>query len=167
VHRDEPTPANLPFQDELLDIVNLAPPGFELRWRPHPSDDKDLVAAGLAGAPGLRLTEASLAEDLGWSDVIVATNSSATIEALLWNRPIFLHSSPAHRFLPEVRAFDAQRCFFYAPELVAPFADCVARLDAGDPAARAPELRTRAALFGPAEDEPAGERLLAALTSAA
>jgi hypothetical protein len=141
-------------QAELLRAVQLVRarfgPRFQYRWRPHPSDNETDIAVGLRQSPGVvRSTEPTLSADLAWSDLVISSNSSSSIEALLWGRPVFLHTSPLHRFLPEARAFAEERRFFRAAELPEPFAACVGLMDAGDPAALAPEVRAREALHGP------------------
>ena len=85
------------------------------------------------------------------------------IEALLWERPVFLHVSPAHRYLPEVRTFADERCFFYANDLIAPFTACVALMDADDPAALMPDRRAREELHGPLDSSSPGDHVLDAL----
>jgi hypothetical protein len=154
-------PADYPLrfhQAELLRAVQLVRARFgerfEYRWRPHPADNPAEVAEGLRQSPGLaRSPSPSLEEDLAWSDIIIASNSSSSIEALLWGRPIFLHLSPSQRFLPEVLAFAEERRFFHAGDLPDKLAACLALLDRGDPLALAPEISARAALHGP--DAPA------------
>jgi hypothetical protein len=147
-------------QAELLRAIQLLrarfAERFEYRWRPHPSDNSALVEAGLRVTEGLVLSaDRSLAEDLEWSDIVISSNSSSSIEALLWGRPVFLHASPAQRFLPEVRAFAEQRRFFYAHELPDLFQTCVAAMDAGDSRALDLDTRARNTLHGPEQPTPA------------
>jgi hypothetical protein len=158
VHRDARVGGRFPqwpLQSELLGVVAVLRQPFgdrcRFRWRPHPADDEAEVARALGRFEGLELSRGCpLGADTAWADVIVSSFSSAAFEALMADVPLFLHVTPGLRDFPAVTCFDRARRFFRAEEIRAPFADCIAALDDGDPVALEPERRARAALFGTA-----------------
>lgn len=166
--------AGLPLihqHEELLAAVDLIrgslPDRFDVRWRPHPSDNRRAVSRVLKHRPYLsESTNHELADDLDWSDVVISTNSSSIYEALAWRRPIFIHVRPSQRMLPETRAFGAGRCFYYARDLVDPFAACIRAMDAGDESYLAPEERAKRLLIGDIDSSAALETLLDAVRGA-
>jgi hypothetical protein len=169
VHRDTRIGSRFPqrpLQSELLGVVAVLHRSFgdrfRFRWRPHPADDEAEVARALGRVEGLELSrERPLGADTAWADVVISSFSSAAFEALMADVPLFLHVTPELRDSPAVTSFEPERRFFRAAEIQAPFADCVADLDDGDPGALEPERRARVALFGTAgEPSPLADIIL-------
>jgi hypothetical protein len=121
-----------------------------LRWRPHPADAPDAVARALARIPPVELSQGRpLAEDLDWCDVLVTSQSTALIEAILVGVPSFVHVTPEYE--RELGWVAPERAFFHAEDLVPRFARWMAALESGDPLANDADARARHALFGPTE----------------
>lgn len=140
-----------PFQDEVLraaKLLNDATGGeLSFRWRPHPVDEDEPVARGLAKVPFIELSRTRpLEEDLDWCDVLVTVASTAMVEAALGDVPIFVHALP--EFEPEFSFMPPERRFFRAEEFLAKFQAYVEAVRRGDPAASAADARGKVGLFG-------------------
>lgn len=161
LHRDYSLDGFFPYELYLCDLLNLAsrlheewPGQFLVRWRPHPAE----VAQVEAGRSRLQTSGVSfspnttLGEDLAWCDGILSTMSSVAVEALAWNKPVFLHVLPRFAKTAYARAFATERKFFSNEEALSRLADCFLL-------ARRPELKperlARRNFFGPgARPEP-------------
>jgi hypothetical protein len=155
----------LPFQNELLRLPGLLRQAlgerFQFRWRPHPADNEGAVQQTFAQTSGVEISRGRpLEEDVAWAEIIVSSVSSAAIEALLAEVPVFLHCIPEYSETPVVLRFHPSRRFVWARDLALPFGRCVEALDAGDAGALAPERETRFLLFGPGGEPESLEDLL-------
>ena len=141
------------YQEHLLEnvkyLVSSTSRNLELRWRPHPGDDRDQVRFAVAAfGSNLSLSEAKrLDEDLEWADLFITSLSSTVIEALAWDKPILMHDIPIHEAEVLMSLFDARRRFRNDSELAAAFAEAVRQLDAGAPLHQEEALRCE--FFGP------------------
>jgi hypothetical protein len=70
------------------------PEGLEIRWRPHPDDDPEVI--GRAQRPGIELSfkQRPLEADLAWADAVVSSVSTAIFEAQDAGLPVFVHDVP-------------------------------------------------------------------------
>lgn len=142
-----------PFEIELMRGVELLwrhDPEYEIRWRPHPSDDPDEVAARLARFPFLtRSQTADLAGDLAWADLVISYGGTTLGQAACAGVPVIVHVAPDLIPYPDVAAVPKGRSFFYAAELPGLVARLVKTRE-GDPAgAAAVDRRLFDALFTP------------------
>jgi hypothetical protein len=151
VHRDRLHAAAPfePFQDELLRVPALLRAKFgddlEFRWRPHPADEDAAIARGHARVPFVVLSRGrSLAQDLDDCDVLISTQSTALVEAVVGDVPFFAHLIPG----AGLTWVPPERLFFHADELVPRFTEWVEALRREDPQADEPTRRARRALFG-------------------
>jgi hypothetical protein len=165
LHRDTVIGSDHPlwvYQDELMRCVSVVRERFgdrfQFRWRPHPADSEEAIVASMAGYEGIERSKGqTLAQDAAWADIAISSVSSAAIELLFADIPVFLHVRPTVAETPDVRYFAPTRCFCRANEILPEFARCVALLDAGNPEAGdaealRPERDTLAALFGPSRE---------------
>lgn len=142
-----------PFLVEILrcrDVISaLDPERFQFRWRPHPSDVADALAQVSAQFPGLpKSAGTTLREDVEWADFVIMYPSTATLDALDADVPVFLQVAPSMRRLPEVEAADPKRVFFRAEDLREPFRELLSALDLDPVGALEPERALRAAILG-------------------
>jgi hypothetical protein len=154
VHRDRTSAAlpSEPFQTELLRVPVLLRAALgddlEFRWRPHPADEDGAVARGLARVPFVTLSRnRPLADDLDACDVLISGRSTALIEAVVAGVPFFVHAPPGME--PDVEWAPAERRFFHAEDVVAPFIAWADALAGNSPEASDADRRARLALFGP------------------
>jgi hypothetical protein len=160
LHRDDKigdTFAYEPFLGELLGTIPLIRgmfgSRFVFRWRPHPADNAVAVERHAMRYPGLEVSAGrSLADDVDWSDLVFSSLSSAAIECLFANVPVFLQAMPMFHGWPVVEAFARSRKFLRATETSPGFGHCIEELDAGNVDAMREERKTRQRLFGPSED---------------
>ncbi len=142
-----------PFQRELLRVSALLRervPELVFRWRPHPSDAPSVIERGHREFPDLTLSLGTkLDDDLSWADLVVTSTSTTVFESLFAEVPVFVHVLPALENAPTLASLSPARRFFYATDVVDRIVGCLARLDADDPDLLAPEVASRAALFGP------------------
>lgn len=104
------------YQTEILRLAVLARARgetFRFVWRPHPSDDVDIVRDALAqvgDAVELRM-EGTLRDAIRESDVVVSSLSTAVYEAFFSQRPVLVHFAPeldeasVYAFIPASRRF--------------------------------------------------------------
>jgi hypothetical protein len=141
-----------PFQEELLRIVPIVetrfPARFTFRWRPHPDDAAELVAATFGRQVQTQLSERSLDADIEWADVIVVSPSSTLVHALCSGAAVFVQTPPSARLLPQIQAVNDFRKFFYAEEFAAQFEQLVAEIDAGSPYTQKPEAEALEVILG-------------------
>lgn len=143
----------LGYQEHLLanvkGLVSSANKRLELRWRPHPGDDRDQIRlAAAAFGPDLSLSQAKrLDEDLEWADLFITSLSSTVVEALAWDKPLLMHDIPIHESAVLMSLFDAQRRFRNDSELAAAFAAAATQLEEGAPLLQEEALRRE--FFGP------------------
>jgi hypothetical protein len=147
-----------PFQLELLagiDEVMVAFPGIlQFRWRPHPCDDHEIIKRDHLRVRDLDLSlKRTIEEDIAWSDIIITSPSSTMTNALLTNRPLFVHVPPAMASLRELQAVHAKRKFFYAAELVLRIKQFLLSTLEDPNEVLASERSTRTALFGDTPDD--------------
>jgi hypothetical protein len=152
-----------PFQDELLRVIPLIQRHFggrfSFRWRPHPADATDAVKHAAEQLSDLELSIGSpLEDDLEWAHVVISAYSSAALEALEYDIPVFLHVRPDFLRAQDTAMFDPARVYFYAAELIGPFTACVDLLDRGSPYSTMPERLSFEALWG-GETRAIAERL--------
>ena len=145
-------------QDALLESVSAATRAcgekLELRWRPHPYDDRGLVDASLARWTGdVPLTLATapdgLQVELAWADIVITSISSSIVEAILHPVAVFVHDVPAHESGVLMSLFDASRRFGDAADLTSRFGRLVEQFKADDPARLSSEDALRESFFGP------------------
>jgi hypothetical protein len=140
------------YMEPLLDqVVRAKRDGLPvvLRWRPHPADDPEKIAALLSAFPEIeRSRAADLDEDLRWARVLVTSVSAVMMEAALYELPIFVHDVPRwdHSLLG---SFAAERRFGAGSSLSQLLAPVLTLLQAGDPRALDHERALRKRLFGP------------------
>ena len=143
----------LGYQEHLLEnvkcLLGSASRELELRWRPHPGDDRDQIRlASAAFGPGLSLSVAKrLDEDLDWADLYITSLSSTVVEALAWDKPLLVHDIPIHEAAVLMSLFDGRRRFRNDLELAAAFAEAARQLDEGAPLLEEDALRCE--FFGP------------------
>lgn len=143
-----------PLQLELLRAAPLARravgPNAEVRWRPHPADDREAVARTMATVTNVECSVGrDLTDDVAWADIIVCTPSSTLYQAVLADVPVFLHLTPDYAETPIGNAIVPSRTFFFAEELVPKLSACLDALKRGDPDALAAERQARTTFFGP------------------
>jgi hypothetical protein len=153
VHRDT-QPAGLPmrpFQQDLLrSILLLAEQDSNLRfrWRPHPADLERLVQEDRPALETIELSRGRpLTEDFEWADLVVSTQSTSLVEALVTGLPVIGYVYPeaiaATTYLHPVRSF------FRGDDLADRLHRCIADIRSGTPESRAPEEYALERLFGP------------------
>lgn len=142
-----------PFEIELLRGVEQLwrqNPEYEIRWRPHPSDDPEEVAARLARFPFLaRSQTADLAGDLAWADLVISYGGTTLGEAVRAGVPVIVHVAPDLLAYPDVAAVPMGRSFFYATQLPGLVARLVEARDSDPAVAASVDHRLFDALFAP------------------
>jgi hypothetical protein len=135
-----------PYQDELLELIQLRSEAYAFRWRPHPADRPESISRASEGLPAEVSHGRPLAEDFGWADVVVSSISTAVLQALLVDVPVLVHLTPDVEDEPLVSPFAPSRTFFRALDGAAKLDTVVLQLRAPD--VLDPERRARAILFG-------------------
>lgn len=144
---------HLPLAKEMLATIEgiraAYPSRFSFRWRPHPADEVGCVKRLHATMDRLELSfGVPLAEDLAWADVVIASYSTAAIEALSSGIPVFHHLTPRYGNSFERHCYCDSRVFFWSSELIPRFMQCIAALDVRDGDALRPEQDAWERLFG-------------------
>lgn len=155
------TAAHYPLEPFLLEmlrsqkLIEQEHPGlFRFRWRPHPSDVKPEIERVASQYPAFELSQQkSLDEDLLWADIVITSPSTAILNALAADLPVFVHCPPAQRNLSEMRALAGERKFYYATELTSSFSDLVNALSEDRAAAIAPDREFYKSLVGSRETD--------------
>lgn len=150
------TAANYPLKPFLLEmlraqkLIEQEHPGvFRFKWRPHPSDVRTEIDRVASQFPAFELSgQKSLDEDLLWADIAITSPSTAILNALAADLPVFVHCPPAQRILPEMQALADERKFFFANDLSSSFTDLVKALDKDRTTATAPERELYKTLVG-------------------
>jgi hypothetical protein len=120
----------------------------ELRWRPHPGDDRAAVEHDASRFGPLTISRGTpLEDDFEWADVIITSLSSTVVEALAWDKPLLMHDIPVHEQAVLMSLFPAERRFRNELELTAALARALSEVEAGPPFAF--EKALRVTLFGP------------------
>ncbi|MCU1278784.1 MAG: hypothetical protein JWM53_2330, partial [bacterium] len=92
---------------------------IEVRARLHPLDDGSQWESYFAPSPApMRTVGTSLAEDLAWADLVIATPSSAAIDALLRGVPVLVHRGPVLEPETLFAHWPRERTFASADELM-------------------------------------------------
>ena len=153
------------YQLPLLTAVReaaLPARSFELRWRPHPGDDRLRIRQVLLSAPDFCLSADPLHADLAWCDVLITSVSSITLEALDHGIPVFVHDVPRWDELA-LALYHPSRRFRDGAELARALAACLEQLERDPASALEPERWMRRRLFGDAGRPLLVEELLSAL----
>jgi hypothetical protein len=146
------------YQDALLEAVSastraVAGP-YVVRWRPHPYDDRGRVDASRENWKGsvpleLSTSPDALQSELAWADVVISSESSSIVEALLHEVGLFIHDIPLHERDVIMKIFPSERCFGNADELGPQLHEFIDAHRRADGTRFAPEERLREAFFGP------------------
>ena len=110
------------FSQEMLEVAGLvsqtdAGPRAHFKWRPHPAEHLPTVAR--ICPPHLeRSVASSFEDDLAWSDIVVANQSTTVVEAVLADRVLFLHVLPVYEDGPNAMAVAPERRFLHAVDVV-------------------------------------------------
>lgn len=91
----------------------------ELRVRLHPLDDREAWRRHFAPGDSPPLsTNQALGDDLAWADVVLASVSSLTVEALLYEIPVLVHRGPLAHPGSIFGQVPAERWFADGPQLI-------------------------------------------------
>jgi hypothetical protein len=142
------------FFEALAAALQAARTPVEVRWRPHPDDDRNQVDHTLRAFAALEMSlsfqRRSLEEDLAWGQLIVTSWSSSVLQALSLAVPIFVHEIPLYESTGVMASIDPGRRFETTSDLVERLVPCLRRIPSTDPDLLAPEERLRREFFGPA-----------------
>lgn len=118
------------YQGEILgvpEVLRARLPALRMafRWRPHPAENRRLVANRFRSLSDVEMSNsADLQDDLGWATIVIAAHSSTVAEASLAGFPVFVHLRPELFGSPFTDYVVPERSFFSAKEgaeLVAAF----------------------------------------------
>jgi hypothetical protein len=141
------------FFDALSGAVRSGTGPVEIRWRPHPSDDRSRVEATAARHVSLKMSLSlepdGLSKELLWADVVLTSISSTIAEALDYALPILVHEIPFFDSAGVLSFFSPERLFCRADDLGPKLRSCLEALDAGSTDALRHEAALERALFGP------------------
>ena len=105
-----------------------AGPRAHFKWRPHPAEHLPTVAR--ICPPHLeRSVASSFEDDLAWSDIVVANQSTTVVEAVLADRVLFLHVLPVYEDGPNAMAVAPERRFLHAVDVVDRLSKCILAID--------------------------------------
>lgn len=148
--------ANFPYRPFLTEVLRCQtlieaeyPGKFHFRLRTHPSDVASQVDSLIDEFPDIQLSSsASLAEDLKWADIAIASPSTVILFTIAAEIPIFVHCAPAYRNMPEMRAVDSRRKFFRAEDILPLFTQTINGLANDRDKELEPERSLRELLIG-------------------
>jgi hypothetical protein len=124
----------LPLQDELLSLASkfrAREVPLDFRWRPHPADVPEQVAAAAqkAGLTDVSQGVRPLQEDLAWADLVVSAPTTAVYDALFAGVPVFLHLTPDLERTAVARWTHVNRQFYWASEVVDRIVETIRELE--------------------------------------
>lgn len=140
-----------PFQQDLLRSMHLLAEeedGLRFRWRPHPADVERLVHEDVSTFPEIELSRGRpLAEDFEWADVVVSTQSTSLVEALVTGLPVIGYVYP--EAIMAMTYLHPCRAFFRGDDLADRLHRCLEDITSATPESRFPEDYALERLFGP------------------
>jgi hypothetical protein len=140
-----------PFQQDLLRSVQRLldqEPRLCFRWRPHPADVERLVEEDLPRLPALELSRGRpLTEDFDWADIVVSTQSTSLVEALVTGLPVIGYVYP--EAIMATTYLHPSRSFFRGDDLGDRLHCCIDDITSATPESRFPEEYALERLFGP------------------
>jgi hypothetical protein len=152
------------FFEALSGAIRSYPRPTELRWRPHPSDNRQHVEATATRHASLNMSLSlepdGLPKEFVWADVVLTSISSTIAEALDYSLPILVHEIPFFDSAGVLSFFSSERLFCHADDLGPKLRDCLDAIDAESPDTLLHELALQSELFGPSRKPKPLDQLL-------